>query len=255
MSRLDEAAAAESDAQSLHRRLDRHEALIEHHAAPCRDRRGQAGGGQPKLPVLARNRGVQQRVVREVLGRAQRLGVAQQCRTAHREDMLGHQPVGAQAGPGAAAIADGDVHLLALEIDQVRGGRDAHLDARIGVLERGHPRHQPLGGQRGRGADGQPPVVIGAAQSRGGAVQVLERGADGRQIVLRLPRQFQRAVAADEQGDAELLLQPADLMADRGLGDVQFGGRAREAQVASGGLERAQAVERGQGSGMAAILP
>ena len=71
--RLDEAGAAERDAKPLDRRLDRHEALIEAEAAPRRERHRQAGGGQPELPVLARHRGVQQRVVLEVLGRAQRL--------------------------------------------------------------------------------------------------------------------------------------------------------------------------------------
>ena len=74
-------------------------------------------------------------------------------------------------------------------------------------------------------------------------MQIGEGGADRRQVVQRLPRQFQRAVAADEQGQAKLLLQPADLMADRGLGDGELIGRAGEAHVTRGGLEGAQAVQ------------
>ena len=129
----------------------------------------------------------------------------------------------------------------------MRGRGDAHLDAGIGVLERGHAGHQPFGGERGGGADGQQPVAIGAAQPGGGAAQVLERAAHRRQVGLRLACQLQRAVAAHEQGDAELLLQPADQVADRGLGDVQLVRGAGEAEMARRRLEGAQAVQRGQG--------
>ncbi len=124
----------------------------------------------------------------------------------------------------------------------------------IGVLERRHTRHQPLRRQRGRGADGQQPVAVRAAQPCGRAAQILERAAHRGQVGLRLAGQFQRAVAPHEQRDAELFLQPADQMADRGLGDVQLLRRAREAEVARGRLEGAQSVERGQAIAMRPVL-
>ena len=66
------------------------------------------------------------------------------------------------------------------------------------------------------------------------------------QVALRLARQRQAAIAPLEQAEAELLLQPADLMADRGLRHVQLGGGEGEAEVARRRLERAQSVERGK---------
>ena len=98
------------------------------------------------------------------------------------------------------------------------------------------------------------PSRSGRRSRRGCPAQILERSADRRQIGLRLPRQQQGSVAPHEQGDAELLLQPVDLMADRGLGDVQFGRGAREAQVARRRLEGTQSVQRGQAERHAARL-
>ena len=71
-----------------------------------------------------------------------------------------------------------------------------------------------------------------------------------RQIGLRLAGQLQGAIAAHEQRNAELLLQAADQMADRGLGDIQLLRGAGEAEVACRCLEGAQAIQRRQGSVM-----
>ena len=70
-------------------------------------------------------------------------------------------------------------------------------------------------------------VVVLAQQPVGGEPQIVERGADAGEIFPRLRRQRQRAVLPDEQLIAELLLEPPDLMADRGLRDVQLGRRER----------------------------
>ena len=86
-------------------------------------------------------------------------------------------------------------------------------------------------------------VVVLAQQPIGGEPEIVEGGADAGEVVLRLRRQRQRAVLADEQADAEFLLQPLDLMADRGLRDVQFGGRLRKTQMPGRGLEGAQSVQ------------
>src|SRR6185437_15508992 len=71
-------------------------------------------------------------------------------------------------------------------------------------------------------------------------------GADAGQIIARLRREFERAILSDEQADSEFVLQPLDLMADRGLGDVQLACGLGEAQVPRGRLERPQAIERRQ---------
>src|SRR5207253_2974867 len=78
----------------------------------------------------------------------------------------------------------------------------------------------------------------------GGEPQIIERGTDAGQIILGFRRQCQRTVLPDEQANSQLLLEPFDLMADRGLRDVQLGSRLRKAQMPGGGLERAQSIER-----------
>jgi hypothetical protein len=45
---------------------------------------------------------------------------------------------------------------------------------------------------------------------------------------------------ADEQRDAELFFELADLVADGAVGDAQFGGGATEMRVTSGALEGSQ---------------
>ena len=56
--------------------------------------------------------------------------------------------------------------------------------------------------------------------------------------------QFDRAGAAVKQRQAELLLQRADLVAERGGRHVQFVGGLGEAQMAGDRLEGAQRIER-----------
>ena len=96
-------------------------------------------------------------------------------------------------------------------------------------------------------------VVVLAQQAVGRKPEIVEGGADAGEIFLRLLRQRQRAVLADEQANAEFFLQPLDLMADRGLRDVQLGRRLREAQMPGRGLEGAQSIQRRQPGGHSAI--
>ena len=146
----------------------------------------------------------------------------------------------------AAAVADRGIDVAAPEIDQRGRGGDADVDAGMRLLERGEPRQQPFGGQRGQRRDRQHMVVVLAQQPVGREPQIVKGGADAGQVIPGLRRQRQRAVLPDEQADPQLFLQPPDLMADRGLRDVQLGGRIGEAEVPGGGFERPQAIQRGQ---------
>ena len=58
--------------------------------------------------------------------------------------------------------------------------------------------------------------------------------------------EFHAAAAALEQRNFEVLLQHADAMGDRGRRHPELGRGAGEALVSGGGLEEAQAFERGQ---------
>ena len=122
----------------------------------------------------------------------------------------------------------------------------------MGFLKCRQPRQQPFGGERGQRRDGQHMVVVFAEQAVGRKPEIVERSADAGEIFLRLLRQRQRAVLADEQTNAELFLQPLDLMADRGLRDVQLGRRLGEAQMPGGGLKRPQSIQRRQPGGHSA---
>ena len=123
----------------------------------------------------------------------------------------------------------------------------------MGFLERGQPRQQPFGGQRRQRRDRQHTVVVLAQQAVGGESQIVERGTDAGEVVLRLRRQCQGAVLADEQANPKLFLQPFDLMADRSLRDVQLGRRLREAQMPGRGLKSPQSIQRRQPGGHSAI--
>src|SRR5215216_6891435 len=96
-------------------------------------------------------------------------------------------------------------------------------------------------------------VIVLAQQAVGRKPEIIERGTDAGEIVLRLLRQRQRTVLADEQANAELFLQPLDLVADRGLRDVQLERRLRKTQMPGRGLKRPQSIQRRQPGGHSTI--
>src|SRR5437899_12096678 len=96
-------------------------------------------------------------------------------------------------------------------------------------------------------------IVVLAQQAVGRKPEIVECGADAGEIFLRLQRQLQLTVLADEQANAELFLQPLDLVADRGLRDVQLGGGLGETQMPGRGLEGAQSIQRRQPGGHSGI--
>jgi len=92
-------------------------------------------------------------------------------------------------------------------------------------------------------------VVILAQEPVGSQPQIVECRADPGEIFPGFRRQRQCAVLPDEQANPQFLLEPPDLMADRGLRDVQFGSRIGEAQMPGRRLEGAQSIERWQSGG------
>ena len=90
----------------------------------------------------------------------------------------------------------------------------------------------------GRGAVGAQPVGHGLQPFEQVGGSPVERAT--------LVGEQQRPVSALEQGDAQMLLQAADLPADGRLGDEQLFGGLGEGQVAGGRLEALDQVQRGQ---------
>ena len=153
-----------------------------------------------------------------------------------------------QARPFPAAIAHREIDILGGKIRQRLAG--AHVDVDIGMapVEVGKARDQPMRGERRQHADGQramrPSAQFGDAA--GDAVQrVAHRGGECAAWL----GQLHAATAPMEQRHAEFALQRLHLMADRAVGDMQFGAGAAEVAVARGGLEGAQRGKRWQAVG------
>ena len=120
-------------------------------------------------------------------------------------------------------------------------------DVRVGRLEAGQPRHQPL---LREGFDRDQPDAAGGvatAMNLGGGREVVEDaphvGAIGPAALVET---HAAATQAIEQGMAEVLLKHLDAVGDAGGGDAEFPGRADEALAAGRGLEEAQAIQRWQ---------
>src|SRR5262249_60173368 len=110
-------------------------------------------------------------------------------------------------------------------------------DVEAGVVDgvAADARQQPLGGEGGRGAETERRRAPGAAQllhGRGEAAEALLQQGQRRRAG---GGQRQRPVAAVEQGDAEMLLEVLDLVADRGRADMQLARRLAETGMAGGG--------------------
>ena len=129
----------------------------------------------------------------------------------------------------AGAQADANVHAVADEVGVADAGGDAGLD--IGVLrqEAVEARHQPLGGQAGRGADHQDAVLPAAAEPVQRLADRLEARLHAGKDEARRLGELDGTGAAVEQLEAQDLLQPADLMAERGRRHVQLLRRLGEA--------------------------
>ena len=85
-----------------------------------------------------------------------------------------------------------------------------------------------------------------AEQFLGAVAQGVEGLGEGGQVAAAGLGQAQAFGFANKQRAAEVLLQLLDLLANGGLGDVQFVGGAGEAAQARGGFKGAQGIQRGQ---------
>jgi hypothetical protein len=175
-------------------------------------------------------------------GRFQGVG-GQKFRRGDRNHRLAEQADDLQARIAARAVADGQVDLAGGEVDDLHAGRQPDVDLGLGLLELAQARHQPLGGERGGGGQGQAAAVDGGGQQAGGLGQAVEGLAQGGQGGLGGVGQQQALGRALEQGRADIVLQVLDLLADGAGRHRQLVGGAAEVQVARGGLERAQRVQ------------
>ena len=100
----------------------------------------------------------------EIVGGAQRRPGGQQFRAAGREDLVREQQVDIEPRVHAAAVTDRDIEIAPGQIDDLIGRGDPHIDLGVLLLKPVQAQHQPLGGDRRRGGDGQGPGVVVRAQ-------------------------------------------------------------------------------------------
>ena len=164
----DQGAAAEHDALAPDRRLDRVIGRQERRTAVRVDS-VDPGAAQPDGPI-DREHIVQERVAREIGGRAQRMPAFEQFRAADRKMIFLHQQLGRQTGILAAAAANGDVDPVADEIREPLRRRHPHVDIAVGASESRQPGHKPPRGERVDRADADDaevcPVAADVAAAR-----------------------------------------------------------------------------------------
>ena len=153
-----------------------------------------------------------------------------------------------ETGVAPRAVTNTHVEGLEIEVDHVTARGKAKVDVGVLFEETSEPRHEPSGRERGDDADGDERALamqrraqlgVGFAQPMKNA---MELGGPG----LPLRRQEKAPRGAAKERDTELTFQRFDLMANGGLRDAELGRGAGEAQMARGGLEREQRVERRQ---------
>ncbi len=179
--------------------------------------------------------------VARLLGRAR---AGQQLGAAHGNHLDRQAQLGMQARIVAAAIADGQVEIVAVEVDGVVGGGDLEIDRGVIFHEAVHARDEPFDGKGRRHVDLERRQVL-AVQALCGVGQLLECLLHTRQVCHAGRGQHQRLGLAQEQLHAEAFLQRLDLVADGGRRDVQLVGRPREAEMPGRNLESSQRIQRG----------
>jgi hypothetical protein len=137
-------------------------------------------------------------------------------RRAHREDLLGQQQADVQAGVDPPAVADADVDRVAREVDGARLRAHGEVDPGVGRGEPRQARAEPAVGEGRQDRDRE-------RAGRRAAAHLLDRAGEAGEGLAQLGQgapaglgQRQPARQAAEQGDAQVGLEQADLLADRG---------------------------------------
>ncbi len=123
-------------------------------------------------------------------------------------------------------------------------GEQAQFDERVAGLEVAQARQQPAHREGAHHPDGQHLAALAGLQAGQRRAHAFEGVAEHGQQGLAFVGERQATRQAAEQPAAQAVLQFAHVLADGGLGEVEFLGRAGEAEVAGRDFEGAQGVER-----------
>ena len=132
-----ERRTSERHALAVDRRIDRHAGLIENGAAGGVDvaNVGKVEPLAPPLPVVD----VQKRESVEIGGRAQAVAAVDKLGTADWKELLRAETGHVQAGVGAVAVANGQIDVLACEVDVMQRRADPQINLGVGLGEAAPP--------------------------------------------------------------------------------------------------------------------
>jgi hypothetical protein len=169
------------------------------------------------------------------------------------------------ANPGAATITVCGAPSGSLPVRPALGPAHRQIEVGLGKIdiaiaahqrkaqrgifraERGQSLAEPGGKEIARAGNGIDVAGLARLHRLYAFFKAQEAFADGVQPGRCLVGQFQALGRAAEQHDAEQVFERADLLAHGRRGHCQFVGGASEGQVAGGGIEHAQPVEREMG--------
>jgi hypothetical protein len=152
-------------------------------------------------------------------------------------------------------MPNGDVDILAGEVDVMQGRAYPQIDGRVLLGKPAQPMHQPFGRKIRRRAHGEHAGVLAAQQSLGAVGDAVERIPHGRQIAAARLGNDEPLPLPIEELEPELGFEGFDLVAHRALGDAKLIRRAREAFMACGGFECLKGIQRRQAAWHCEIIP
>ncbi len=127
-------------------------------------------------------------------------------------------------------------------------GDEGEADIGVEPGEGGQPRGEPLGVELARRGDGVAVARLPGLHRLDALLELEEALAQGFEPGGALLGQLEPLAGAAEQDRAQMILERADLLADRGRRDRQLVGGAGEAEVPRGGIVNAQGVEGQMGA-------
>src|SRR5215472_15418764 len=117
---------------------------------------------------------MQQRKLQDVCRPADAALSTKQSRAAHRKEFLRAEIDRVEPRPVAATVTDRQIDLLTRKIDVVHGCRDIELNFGMGRGKPSESVNQPLGGEVGRGADGERTSTLALRQLLGSKCDPVE---------------------------------------------------------------------------------
>ena len=201
---------------------------------------------QPAVPLhqMGRLGAVVQKRTGLQLAEVQRSFRTQVSRAAYREHLIGGSEHQRMRAAGAPRALQGYVEVIVVFGEWPGGRHHLDFDGRVLLVEARQPRHQPVK-RFAQLTEQDHTVALGRRTQSGGLLADAEQClADHLRQFTPLLREKHRAIAPAEQLHPDVVLKPADLPTDGGLGDVQLIGGPGETLQARRRLEGQQAGER-----------